>query len=83
MKVSTGNVQTNTDAAEIVVVPAQLGAPRVKMFNVSGHQLDDDLFVEDWWRGPYDVAAGYDATRAAAGTNRRATVQPIDYFSWR
>jgi hypothetical protein len=76
VRVSVGNVRTSSAKSEIVTVPENDGAPHIAMFNGAGTQiLDEDYFMEKWWRGYNDVAAGYDFSRAATGANRRAAVK--------
>jgi hypothetical protein len=66
VRVSVGNVRTSSAKSEIVTVPENDGAPHIAMFNGAGTQiLDEDYFMEKWWRGYNDVAAGYDFSRAA------------------
>ncbi len=75
VRVSAGNVRTSSAKAEIVTVPASGGSSHQRMFSGTGSLIDETTFLEQWWVGYFDVAAGYDETRAAAGTNRRATVR--------
>lgn len=76
VRVSVGNVRTNTSKSEIVTVPASNGLPHLAMFNGEGTQIiDQGSFMETWWLGYHDVAAGYDFSRAATGINRRASVR--------
>ncbi len=75
VRVSVGNVRTSTSKSEIVTAPASHGGPNLRMFNGSGTLIDQSMFMEVWWAGFYDVAAGYDASRASAGHNRRGTVR--------
>lgn len=74
VRVSVGNVRVFSPEPEILTVPAK-GHPRIKMFSASGSYIDDSWFIEDWWRGEYDVAAGYDTAQGAAFENRRPTVR--------
>ena len=40
-----------------------------------GGTISDRFFMEEWWYGHYDVAAGDGFALAGAGQNRRATVR--------
>ncbi len=75
VKVSAGNVRPDSDEAEIVTVPASLGGPRIRMFDPIGTPLASKMFLEVWWNGFYDVAAGFDTSIAGTGLNRRASVR--------
>jgi hypothetical protein len=76
VRVSVGNVRTSSSKSEIVTVPENYGGPHIAMFNGAGTQiLDEDSFMESWWLGYNDVAAGYDFSWAATGVNRRASVK--------
>ncbi len=77
VRVSVGNVRLGSSKAEIVTVPENAGAPHLAMFNGAGTQiLDEEFFIESWWRGYHDVAAGRDFSKAATGVNRRGSVKP-------
>lgn len=76
VRVSAGNVKTSSSKSEILTVPENEGAPHIAMFNGAGTQvLDDGHFMESWWRGYNDVAAGFDFSRAGTGVNRRAAAK--------
>jgi hypothetical protein len=74
LRVSVGNVRTGTAKSEILTLPAHNGGPHIRMFNAT-NIITEGMFMEGWWVGPYDIAAGYDKSRAAAGVNRRATLR--------
>lgn len=74
VRVSAANVDPSTPQAEILTVPAA-GGPHLRMLNYRGITLDRREFIETWWEGFHDVAAGYDSSRAATGVNRRASVR--------
>jgi hypothetical protein len=75
VRVSAGNVRINTPEDEIVTAPWVAGGPHIKMVDASGTSIRERSFLEQWWEGSYDIAAGNDTSRAAAGTNRRVTVR--------
>ena len=75
VRVAVGNVDSKTPASEIVTVPATGGGPNSKMFNTSGAQLKSTMFMEPWWYGYNDVAAGKDMSLVGTGVNRRASVR--------
>lgn len=75
VRVSVGNVRTASAKSEIVTVPEN-GQPHLAMFNGAGTQIiDEGYFIETWWRGFHDVAAGYDFSRGSTGVNRRGSVR--------
>lgn len=75
VRVAAGNVRTSSSKSEIVTVPEN-GVPHIAMFNGAGTQIiDEDSFMESWWQGYNDVAAGFDFSRAGTGVNRRASVK--------
>jgi hypothetical protein len=56
VKVSTGNVKTNSSEPEVVTVPYTDGTPFVRAFSLSGQFLDDSFDFEPWWIDGYDIA---------------------------
>lgn len=76
VRVSAGNTSTNTSKSEILTVPNARGGPSLKTFNGSGSNLDSEHFLEEWWIGSYDVAAGEDKIKIGTGINRRTAVKP-------
>jgi fibronectin-binding autotransporter adhesin len=78
VKLSVGNVRTNTVKSEIVTVPSQSGGPNIRMFDSAGTSLKNSMFMEEWWFGYNDVMAGYNNNiKAATGTNRRASLKTV------
>ena len=76
VRVDVGNVDTSTTTSEIVTVLANGGKSRVNAFTIDGTRVDyTHRFVESWWVGSYDVAAGEGYAWAAAFRNRRATIR--------
>lgn len=75
VRVSVGNVQLSSVKSEILTVPDSAGGPHIKMFNGSGGFIKGDMFIEQWWYGFNDIAAGYDSSAAATGINRRASIR--------
>lgn len=75
VRVSIGNVDTGTDEEELLTAPAAFGGPHVRMFDGTGQVLAERMFMEMWWGGFYDIAAGTDNSKASAGLNRRGTVR--------
>lgn len=88
LRVALADVSPATPAPEVVVVPETKGVPRALVFNLWGTQLDSIRFLEPWWQGGYDVAAGpsgiVGATATPAETRRRTTVRWLDgpYPQW-
>ncbi len=75
VKVSVGNVQKGSVKSEILTVPASSGGPHIKMFNGAGGYISGKMFIEEWWYGFNDIAAGDGSSAAATGTNRRASIR--------
>jgi hypothetical protein len=78
VRVSAGNVAFNTAHDEVMTIPASKEGPKVKLYDVSQvnrNILYGDTFLEEWWIGSYDIAAGRGAAIATAHSNRRATVR--------
>ncbi|HSW37307.1 MAG TPA: peptidoglycan DD-metalloendopeptidase family protein [Candidatus Saccharimonadales bacterium] len=76
VRISAGNVRTSTAKAEILTAPESYGGPEIKMFNATGQNLSTKMFLEQWWQGFYDIAAGTGSSMASTGVNRRASVRP-------
>jgi len=75
--VSAGNVITGTAKAEIMTAANDGGGPRILLYNGQGTLLRTNVYMEEWWRGYYDVAAGQGDGKAATGTNRRGSVRDV------
>jgi hypothetical protein len=76
VRVSAGNVNTGTAKSEILVGPASPpGGPHLRLLDSNGTSIKEGNFLESWWEGYYDVAAGNGTSLAGAGGNRRATVR--------
>lgn len=77
VRVSAGNAKTSTSKAEVLTVPGLPpgSGPNVRMFDYAGTVISDTNFMESWWQGYHDIAAGYGASRAATGGNRRASIR--------
>lgn len=75
VRVSVGDVDDSTPEEEILTAPAAFGGPHVRLFDATGDVIRERMFMEVWWGGFYDIAAGSDASKASAGTNRRGTVR--------
>lgn len=74
-RVSAGNVNMGTMKAEIMTAPNDIGGPRLLLYNYQGSKLRTNVYMEEWWRGYYDVAAGEGYGKAATGVNRRGSVR--------
>ena len=75
VRVSVGNVIPQTAKEEIVTVPDNGGGPTVNYLSATGSRLHTFRFMEEWWRGGYDVAAGENQLRASTGIDRRGSVR--------
>ncbi len=75
VRVSAGNVRTANPTDEIMTIPSDYGESRVRLLSSSGANITDYPYLETWWRGYYDVAAGHGTSRVGTGTNRRASMR--------
>lgn len=71
---SVGNVQTGSLLSEIVTLP-QTSGPQVRVLNANGSQQQSQFYMESWWKGRYDIAAGNGRYDTATGGNRRGSVR--------
>ncbi|HRF28110.1 MAG TPA: M23 family metallopeptidase [Candidatus Saccharibacteria bacterium] len=62
---------------EIVTSPYTNGGPNSYVYSANGTQIEKNVFLEDWWRGDYDIAAHNGHIFASSGVNRRPTVRII------
>jgi hypothetical protein len=74
-RVSVGNVVKGTGKDEILVGPNLNGGPHFRLFRYDGVVVSEGYFLEPWWTGSYDVAAGNSASYIATGDNRRSTIR--------
>jgi len=74
IRVSGGNVRTNSSKDEIMTIPASRGESRVRLMANSGANLTDYAYLEKWWRGGYDVAAGNSMSKIVTGGERRSSM---------
>lgn len=75
LRVTSGHI-TGSSNNDIVVVPASVGGPHLKVFSSSGQQLRSSQFLEEWWRSGYDVSAENGVVRISAGdAMRRSTIR--------
>lgn len=77
VRVSAGNVQTSSSKAEIMTAPAGYGGPHIRLLDTYGSNISESMYLESWWRGYYDVAAGSDSGHVGTGFNRRASMRKI------
>ena len=79
IRVTLADVLPATAAPEIVAVPETKGYPRAFTFDLHGQLLATHNFLEPWWQGGYDVAAGPSSivsiTATPAETRRRTSVR--------
>lgn len=79
VRLATGNVDTSSDATEIVTVPASDGSADIRIFNLTGELLNTYAGFEEWWSGGYDIAVGEGTGFIATGIGgRRASVRTIE-----
>jgi hypothetical protein len=75
VRVSVGNVKKSSAKAEILTAPHSNGGPHVKMFSGNGTVVGNSMFMEQWWYGFHDIAAGDGFGLAGTGINRRASIR--------
>lgn len=65
----------------IITMPSTDYVPLVKLYDaVTGDRLDSQYYIEEWWRGSYDLSISEQGNaKAGTGFNRRDSVRPI-YF---
>lgn len=75
VRVSVGDVLPRRVGKEIATVPHTYGGPHVRISDQRGRWLASNMFLEEWWRSGYDIAAGANAAKASAGELRRTTIR--------
>jgi len=75
IRVSGGNVKSNSAKDEIMSIPATLGESRVRLMANTGANIEDYPYLETWWKGYYDVAAGDGDSKVVSGVNRRGSMR--------
>ena len=75
VRVSVGDVLSSNPGAEIVTAPLHHGGPHINTFNYHGTELKSNSYIEDWWRGDYDVTANANLLYAATGDTRRPSMR--------
>jgi hypothetical protein len=76
IRVSGGNVRSNSTKDELMTIPAAYGESRVRLMKNTGENIRDYVYLESWWKGYYDVAAGEGRSQMATGVNRRGSMRP-------
>lgn len=77
IRVSGGNVKADLDYPkdELMTIPATYGESRIRLMKNTGENVVDYPYLEKWWKGNYDVAAGEGMSRVATGVNRRGSIR--------
>lgn len=75
IRVSGGNVKSSSAKDELMTIPANKGESRVRLMKNTGENIEDYPYLETWWRGYYDVAAGIGESRVVTGVNRRSSMR--------
>jgi hypothetical protein len=76
VRVSVGNAQTSSAKDEIITAPASTGGALVKVLTENGSVIDTNVFLEDWWRGGYDVTTINGRVWATTGDSlRRSSIR--------
>ena len=63
----------------IVTMPSTDYVPLVKMYDATtGSRINSKYYLEEWWKGSYDLSIAEDGSiKAATGHNRRDSVRPV------
>ncbi|MBU0598137.1 M23 family metallopeptidase [Patescibacteria group bacterium] len=78
VRIDMANVDTNSDTPEIITAPASHGGPQITLFSSTGTLVKSYYEFEPWWRGGYDIGAGYGVLSVASGSGgRRTSVRDI------
>ncbi len=75
IRVSGGNVKSNSPKDELMTIPATYGESRVRLMANTGANIEDYPYLEKWWKGYYDVAAGNESSKIVTGINRRGSMR--------
>ncbi len=73
VRVAIANTDTDSPTPEILTAPAAGGGPQFRMFSSTGTFVKDYHAYETWWRGGYDVAAGFASASVVTGPSPRRT----------
>lgn len=74
-RVSVGNVVEGSAKDEILVGPNLNGGPHFRLLAADGNVVREGYYLESWWTGSYDVAAGDSLSLIGTGDNRRSTIR--------
>ncbi len=78
VNVDIGNIDTDSDTPEIITAPASGGGAQFRLFSHLGTHVKDYWEYETWWRGGYDVAAGYgSASVVTTASSRRTSIRDL------
>ena len=73
--VSAGDVNPENPHQEIATSPWRRGGPDIRTLTGSGTLLSATAYIEEWWEGNYDVAAGNDNVTVSTGPQRRSSIR--------
>lgn len=78
VRVSIGNIDSDTDEPEIVTIPGDNGDADVHLFELDATEVNKYRVFERWWRGSFDIAAGTEVIYASSGPGgRRASIREV------
>lgn len=80
VRVAAANIDPNSPTSEILTAPAAGGGAQYRMFSSAGTYVDDFSAYESWWRGGYDVAAGYESASVVntiSTVSRRTSIRDL------
>lgn len=78
VRVSGGEADNNSPLEEIATSPWRHGGPDIRIIKGNGTILSARLYLEPWWDGSYDVAAGNSNVTVGTGIGRRTSVRSLN-----
>jgi hypothetical protein len=75
VRVSAGEVSSSNPGEEIATAPWKFGGSHIRVIKGDGTGIREKIYLEPWWEGNYDVAAGNGNVTVGTGLSRRTTVR--------
>jgi len=77
VRVSGGEANTGSPKEEIATSPWRNGGSDIRVIKGNGNILSANLYLEPWWDGSYDIAAGNNNVTIGTGIGRRTSVRTL------
>ncbi len=77
VRVAVADTLPSSIGEEVIVAPLSSGGPSVHVYSSTGTRLTSEVYLEEWWRGGYDVSAYDTVIFASTGGNRRPSIRPV------